>query len=579
MELKNIFKRAPLALIIVGITMLAMNSKKRPLEAEAQTSTAKIAHTQAQPQTPIKIITSDEQEIEIPRSIAFESPMIKNMVQDTGADLIPLNLTHQELSSIFTILQAIKAAPDATKFKREDGKYIAQRIQPIIDQSLAAADNQAIAQLIYAAEFLELEQITNGAIRILVQKALAQNPRITVDNIEITWFTDINWPNRLNPILEYQYQLVSNGNIPELSVKDYIAINGMPEIRQLNFADKNLTSLEGLNEIINIANVEIISLEANKLTTVPTNIFNGLSDLQALDLSRNHLLTLPAGAFNGLTELTDLDLFDCNLTTLPAGLFNGLTNLQDLDISSNQLTTLPAQLFNGLTNLTYLYINYNALSTLPAGLFNGLTNLERIRLNDNELTTLPAGLFNGLKNLRQLAIHRNKLISLPDVIFNGLRNLQALYIHENNLTSLPERLFNGLFHLTALYINSNELTSLPVGIFHGLLRIEAIYINDNQLASLPLGLFNGLGALKELWLENNNLTSLPRTIFSAMPQFAAPFDNLEELDLSGNPGFEYITEEEFKEQYNIREDALVGLDYNGGLRKDGWQYSLDENWM
>ena len=324
MELRNIFKAAPLALIVVGITMLATNSN--------------------QPATTITILTSEEEEYEIPKDIAFESSMIKEMAGDVGeSNMLIIPITGRSLSLIVSILQAIKAAPNATKLKREDGQYIAQRIQPLIDQALAAADNQAIAHVIHTAEFLDLEQIANGAIRVLIQKALAQNPSITLDTIENTWFNEVTWPNRLNHKFEYQYKLVSNGNIPELSLKDYIAINGMPTVSNRFSLDQNITSLEGLDSIPNIASVESFTARA-KLCSLPKDIFTAVPEITRLNLSENFLQTLPEDVFKPLVNLVVLLLEKNKLISLPEKVFYPLINIQEINLGYNQLSDLPTNL-------------------------------------------------------------------------------------------------------------------------------------------------------------------------------------------------------------------------------------------
>jgi hypothetical protein len=57
-------------------------------------------------------------------------------------------------------------------------------------------------------------------------------------------------------------------------------------------------------------------------------------------------------------DIVNLDLRNNHLTSLPANIFAGLSNLQTLWLHFNQLTTLPANIFAGLSNLQDLRINY-----------------------------------------------------------------------------------------------------------------------------------------------------------------------------------------------------------------------------
>jgi len=201
MELKQIFKGAPLALILVGITLFAMNQPDQPK---------------------IKLVTTDGDVIEVPKDLAFQSSYIKNIVGDLGELDVPIplpNINAKEFNLIINILQAIKNAPDQVKFKREDGKYIAQNIQPLIDRELSSVDSETVAKIIYAADGLDLEQIANGAIRVFVQKALAQTPDTTVAMIRTMLSNSIKWSVFLDPLLEYQYQLVKTCNCYPLPIR------------------------------------------------------------------------------------------------------------------------------------------------------------------------------------------------------------------------------------------------------------------------------------------------------------------------------------------------------------------------
>lgn len=459
MNLENNLKISLLAFTLISITMVGMRSPEQPI-------------------TKITILTSDEKEIEIAKNIAFESSLIRNMAKDLGeTDPVLLNITAQDFTLITAIQQSINNDSDTVKFKRKDGNYIAQRIQPLIDQALASAEHNTIAHTIYAAEYLDLRGIANGAIRVMVHKALGQNPNATIENIKALWPATIYWPISLNPILEYQYQLVKNGNIPELSVKDYIAINDKTLVtkdNKIDFDEQGLTSLEGLNEIPHIASVKILDLSDNQLTTVPANIFNGFTNLEQLRLDDNKITKLSANTFSGLTALYRLFLQNNMLSNLDAGTFNDLTNIESIDLSNNKLKNLPSII---LRTLQYLYLNDNELESLDAITFNDLKNLKTLYLQNNKLKTFDATIFNGLISLAKLILSKNKLKTLPVGAFNGLRALGKLDLSNNEIETLPATIFNG-FTSISINLNHNQLDTLPATIFSGI-RSGEIHIRDN----------------------------------------------------------------------------------------------------
>ena len=133
-----------------------------------------------------------------------------------------------------------------------------------------------------------------------------------------------------------------------------------------------------------------------------------------LHLENMNLTELPAGVFDGLEHLNlFLSLQGNKLRTLPAGLFRHLSSLEKLDLQGNGLRTLPEGLFRHLSSLEKLDLQGNGLRTLPEGLFRNLSSLEKLDLQGNKLRTLPAGLLWNLRSLRYLYLQNNGLEELP----------------------------------------------------------------------------------------------------------------------------------------------------------------------
>ena len=107
---------------------------------------------------------------------------------------------------------------------------------------------------------------------------------------------------------------------------------------------------------------------------LPGNLFDGLASMDILDLEYNNLTTLPSGLFAGL-NLRFLGLEANQLRTLSAGMFDSLSGSLTLDLSHNQLATLEDRVFASL-DVEWLDLANNRLQTLPAGVFSGLTSLE-----------------------------------------------------------------------------------------------------------------------------------------------------------------------------------------------------------
>ncbi len=131
------------------------------------------------------------------------------------------------------------------------------------------------------------------------------------------------------------------------SIQDYLTIpalkNKMPQITttrggiKLDLKNMKINNLKGLQNIPNIGTVQRLNLSDNKLATIPTNAFAGLTNLTSIVLDANQLTTIQPNAFAGLTNLKYLSLENNLLTTIQPNAFASLPNLETLDLDRNQL--------------------------------------------------------------------------------------------------------------------------------------------------------------------------------------------------------------------------------------------------
>ena len=269
---------------------------------------------------------------------------------------------------------------------------------------------------------------------------------------------------------------------PNLQDCAEVTVSHLTQVYELDLINKSITALKS-GDFAGLTSLPGVDLSENPgLTTLPEDIFSGLTNIGVIRIDNNTedrgeaqvnetkgLTSLPAGVFTGLTELRTLNLFDNNLGSLPADVFAGLTSLENLWLSSNALTSLPADVFDGLTSLERLHLGDNSLTSLPADVFAGLRSLEILELAiNNGLTSLPEDVFDGLTSLTELALAGMSLDSLPAGVFDGLTSLIAIDLRSNNLssTSLPNSLFDGLTGLTTLNLlhnpGLNDVLSLTV---------------------------------------------------------------------------------------------------------------------
>ena len=120
---------------------------------------------------------------------------------------------------------------------------------------------------------------------------------------------------------------------------------------------------------------------------------NELAMINRLEVSRGagtSVTALKSDDLSGLSGLRTLSIsWHANLTTLPRNVFYGLSNLEYLLLQSNHLTALPADVFSGLSALRAINLRNNGLSSLPDGIFSGLASLEYLNLSGNSVDPLP----------------------------------------------------------------------------------------------------------------------------------------------------------------------------------------------
>ena len=79
----------------------------------------------------------------------------------------------------------------------------------------------------------------------------------------------------------------------------------------------------------------------------------GLTSLRRLNLGSNRLSALPSSLFNRSNQLTELGLQNNSLAMLPVGVFGGLESLLVLNLSQNAITShlLTRDTFRGMPSL------------------------------------------------------------------------------------------------------------------------------------------------------------------------------------------------------------------------------------
>ncbi|XP_028853354.1 fibromodulin a [Denticeps clupeoides] len=172
-----------------------------------------------------------------------------------------------------------------------------------------------------------------------------------------------------------------------------------------------------------LQNLDRLYLNHNQLGSVPAGLPRSLRQLR---LDNNRISAVPPDAFEGMSNLTVLLLHN-NAIQDVGGALAGLRSLTLLDVSSNQLQKVPESLPEMLHQL---YLESNAIQAIPGDFPARFRQLQYIRISHNQLTdkSIPPNAFN-VSGLVELDLSYNKLERIPTVS----TSLEHLYLQANQI--------------------------------------------------------------------------------------------------------------------------------------------------
>lgn len=358
------------------------------------------------------------------------------------------------------------------------------------------------------------------------------------------------------------------------------------DITNLSMADKNISSLSGIEEFTSL---RTLRAHQNNLTSVDlsnnlelTTLILALNQLTSIDLSNNIKLEEVMLQTNNLVSINIKNGTNTLIDTASDFIIDDNPNLtcvivDDINYSTSTWTTKDIQteynvtcsstniinipdsnfeqalidenidsdgvinemvLASDIETITFLDVNSKNISDLTG--IEGFTALETLFVHNNNLETVDVSANTKLTGL-VLAIN-----NLSSINISQNTNLVSLSLNENNISSID---LSANTNLTQVYIDDNQLTTIDLS---QLDKLEELSVANNNLARLEINKNNELRILN---CSLNQITALNTLSNVNLENLNCERNNIEYLDLSQNSSLTQVA---------CNDNALIGLNIKNG---------------
>ena len=358
---------------------------------------------------------------------------------------------------------------------------------------------------------------------------LSGNPGLKFSNDVFLQFTKlrvlyINNCSRPGPVLLPQGLVslgLSNNRLTEEDIKE-----------TFHTAPRSLKSLNIANNYINLRLafrfipkwIQYLDSGGNILRRLRKDDLNQFSQMREINLHSCGLHEIETGAFDNLTHLNTMEMSFNRLTVLPTRLFQFNTNLQYLYLYANQLSSFPD--LTGVRYLIILDLTNNSITTLDAKTF-GIKIVRDLNVGYNHIKNF------SLKGIKFLTIDlsHNNISVVADFAFPSVTKVKALYLQNNEITHIASKAFANLMFVSELHLQQNKIKSLPTNLFDGV-KISKLILYNNHLSSMNGVLSPMPAAPEQIWLFSNpTLTLFKQEDFISMTNTSTVYVSCKDLKI------------------------------------------------
>jgi len=201
-----------------------------------------------------------------------------------------------------------------------------------------------------------------------------------------------------------------------------------------------------------------------------------LENLEVLDINSVPLLVITREDGRNKSKLHFLDLSGSKISTLPSEFFDGMSSLEELILGNcSELEELPHSVVK-LSNLLVLHVEGTKITYFPEDTFEAMQRLETLKLiNNRKLRSLPRSLSEA-KCLRELHIYNCISLSLQ-CLWKLLSYLEDLYIE--TWKSLEDIKIHGHCNLRTFSLSGPWIRCLSL---RGCSRLKTVNFSDDLSA-------------------------------------------------------------------------------------------------
>lgn len=343
--------------------------------------------------------------------------------------------------------------------------------------------------------------------------------------------------NQICTLTKLEALIANRCGIQELTAGGKPVLDQMINLKMLDLAHNNLTSLDGvLSKDNRYGQLEELYLDHNQLTDISAlcevteqtqKIYNTAGEaestytvnvvknrapmLRFLTLDDNHLNDEDLIAFSNFKVLKFLSLGNNEITSVSSLSQN--RSLLELHLQGNQIEDVRDLRF--LTHLESLYLSHNNIRNVYAGsreinvsYLNYLTKLEILYLNDNTIEDISD--LDTLSKLTVLNVNNNHIQDLSVLADKG-ETLVELYAEHNAIESFS--FVRSLTKLERLMLSGNgNVYEASLGNYlGGLTKLRTLTLSGKDLRSLSF--LNNMPELIRLDVANCNLPAYVPTAY------------------------------------------------------------------